>query len=666
MTSESPSVQPQPRRFWWLKPLVSFAAVVAAFVVGIALLGVAQRLGWVAAGGGGATAGAATDSQVYTCPMHPQIRQNGPGRCPICAMELVPATAAGAGGQDEFSVEVAPAARRLAGIQTSEAQKEALTKRLRSVGRLAYDESRLATITAYVAGRVEQMYADYTGVKVDQGDELVLLYSPALYAAQTEYLATRRNASSGQSTRLVDIQEGMVEASRQKLIELGMTAEQVRQLEQRGEAESRVTIHSPLSGTVIQRAASEGDYLAAGEPIYKIADLSTVWLMLEMFPEDAAQVRYGQRVEAEIQSLPGEMFAGRVVFVDPNVDSMTRSVGVRVVLENPEGRLRPGDYATARVELPLGNQGQVFDPELAGKWISPRHPQIVRDAPGECPLCGKDLVPASEYGFSEAPVDGREVVTVPRTAVLTTGDQSVIYVEIEPGRFELRPVELGPRAGDRVAVLSGLKPGEIVATEGNFLLDSQMQLAGKPSLIDPSRAIDRPKKPGPLELETGTIEVLAGEPGETLEKFYAAYLAIQSRLAADELPTSEQAEQLVSQAKSLVDSGALSDERRSLVEPTIEHGTHLAHGDLKMARQAFKAFSPGVIRLAAQVQGEAAQQGYLHYYCPMVPGGGGDWLQAQAPLANPYWGAEMLRCGEQVHELRIARERPSPADEHQH
>jgi RND family efflux transporter MFP subunit len=582
-------------------------------------------------------------------------------------MELVPATSAGANGGDDFSVEIAPVARRLAGIQTTEARTEALVKGLRTVGRLAYDESRLATITAYAAGRVEELYADYTGVRVDKGDELVLLYSPALYAAQTEYLSVRQTTDSSRSTRIGGMQETILDSARQKLIELGMTEAQIKRLTERGEAESRVTIHSPLAGTVIHRSASEGDWLAAGEEVFKIADLSTVWLMLEMFPEDAALIRYGQQVEAEIQSLPGEKFSGRVVFVDPNVDPQTRSVGVRVVLENPGGRLRPGDYATARVELPLGGSGQVYDPELAGKWISPRHPQIVRDAAGECPLCGKDLVPASEYGFANQPITGREVVTVPRSAVMTTGQESVLYVETEPGRFELRPITVGPRAGDRVAILSGLKAGESVATEGNFLLDSQMQLAGKPSLIDPTRAKDRPAKRGPMQLETGTIEMIAGPVGETLEAYYAAYFAVQARLAADEMPTADEAKQLVERAKALIDLETLNDESRALVEPTVEHGGHLTHGDLKMARQAFKALSPGVIRLAARLRGEGAEKSYLHYYCPMVPGGSGDWLQAEAPLANPYWGAAMLRCGDQVHELRVAdKMADEAAADHQH
>ena len=272
-----------------------------------------------------------------------------------------------------------------------------------------------------------------------------------------------------------------------------MTDEQLAELERTGNAQSRLTIYAPQGGTVVEKLAVEGNYVKAGDPIYRIADLSTVWLMLKLFPEDATRIRFGQRVEAVIQSLPGETLVGRVAFIDPTVDPKTRTVGIRVELVNKDGRLRPGDYAEARISLPIGPQGEVFDADLAGKWISPMHPQIIRDGPGQCPICGMDLVPTSQYGFAEAPVPQPESLHVPRSAVLLAGGNSVVYVETKPGRFEIRPVKIGPILADKIVILDGLKPGESVATAGNFLIDSQMQLAGKPSLIDPTRAIAQGK-----------------------------------------------------------------------------------------------------------------------------------------------------------------------------
>ena len=268
-----------------------------------------------------------------------------------------------------------------------------------------------------------------------------------------------------------------------------MTAEQIEELERGGEAHSRMYLAAPMAGTVIEKLAVEGEYVREGDAIYRLADLTTVWLLLRLFPEDAAAVRYGQKVVAQVQSLPGESFSGRVAFIDPRVDPQTRTVAVRVVLPNPEGLLRIGDYAAAEIEVPLaeGSPSQIYDPELADKWISPRHPHIIADAPGTCPVCGVDLVPAAQFGFTDQPLPGGEALVVPRDAVLMAGSRSVVYVETEAGRFELRAVVLGPSVGSEIVVLSGVTAGEQVATRGNFLIDSQMQLAGNPSLIDPDR-----------------------------------------------------------------------------------------------------------------------------------------------------------------------------------
>ena len=273
-----------------------------------------------------------------------------------------------------------------------------------------------------------------------------------------------------------------------------MTEEQLRELEQSNTAQSRLTIYSPQAGTVVEKLAVEGNYVNAGDPIYRIAELSTVWLMLKLFPEDASLIRFGQRVEATVQSLPGKTFVGRVAFIDPTVDANNRSVDVRVELSNEQGQLRPGDYAEARIQYPIGPQGEVYDADLAGKWISPMHPQIIRDEPGQCPICGMDLVPTSQYGYANQPVPQPESIYVPRSAVLLAGGNSVVYVETEPGRFEIRPVTVGPILRDKIVILDGLKVGEKVATSGNFLIDSQMQLAGKPSVIDPTRAIAKKRR----------------------------------------------------------------------------------------------------------------------------------------------------------------------------
>lgn len=637
----------------------------ATMIVALLLaLGAMQWFGWLSSGSATSTTAIAGDANAaeYTCAMHPQIRQPNPGRCPICGMALEPVTQQGANKLDEYAVQIEPAHRRLANIETAAVQRQAIHQTISAVGAIAVDESRMATISAYVAGRIERLFADYTGVIVAQGDHLGVLYSPELYAAQVEYLQSRQalgEMGSGSLPAVRRTQERLLENSRQKLVELGMTPRQIAELENSGEPQSRLTIYSPIGGTVIEKPAVEGKYVEVGEPIYRIADLSTVWLMLQLYPEDAARIRFGQIVEAEVQSLPGEGFQGRVAFVSPVVDERTRTTGVRVEMLNPDGKLRPGDYARAKIRVPLGDEGEVYDADLAGKWISPMHPQIIREEAGNCPICGMALVPTSRYGFSDVPLPQPTALVVPRSAVLMAGENSLVYVETEPGRFEIRPVRLGPVLRNQVVLIDGVEEGEMVATSGNFLIDSQMQLAGKPSLIDPTRAIVRGKneqqqeQPGPLELEVA-VEPLPGEAGQRLEELYRAYFALQETLAKDRVPEAKEVEALRTAAQALLQRDDLPAELREWLPTIVDNSEHLHHLELDDARQHFKPVSHAVVRLAARYRGSEADAPFVHFWCSMVKGGGGDWLQATHPPANPYWGSEMLRCVQHEQTLPLA------------
>jgi Cu(I)/Ag(I) efflux system membrane fusion protein len=353
------------------------------------------------------------------------------------------------------------------------------------VGQIEYDQERVATIAAYIDGRLEELLAEYIGIRVSKGDPLAVLYSPQLYSAQVEYLSS---LASPALSALAGDNQRLSEVARDKLSELGMTDAQIEALRTSRKAQKRLRIASPMGGTVIEKFKVEGDYIQTGEPIYRVADLSTVWLMLDLYPSDAAAVRFGQQVEADVQSLPGQVFTGRVAFVDPVVDSQTRTVEVRVEMPNEVGRLKPGDYATATIRVPAVPQNVVYDSALADKWISPMHPQIIRDEPGKCPICGMELVPTAELGYASQPVPEHESIVVPRSAVLMAADNSVVYLETEPGVFELRQVHVAALTDTQAVIQEGLTEGETVATDGNFLIDSQMQLAGKPSLMDPGKA----------------------------------------------------------------------------------------------------------------------------------------------------------------------------------
>lgn len=524
-SNEKPPVTPNDNRRWWIRLFIQPALLLTVGVILFVALGIAQRSGFLSVkstGSDGHVHVASGSAKVrYICPMMCTPPQDEPGRCPVCGMELVPTTS-GVGNSDSRSIYVDPVARRIANIDTVAVASVPVMHTVRSIGELSYDEGTLKTIAAYVDGRLDQLYADYTGVVVQKGDPLALVYSPRLYSGQVELLLAKKSMEETRSSTLAGIRQSNEElyaTTRRRLIELGMTESQVAKMENTGEANSRLHLLAPISGTVIEKLAVEGQYVKEGDAIYRLADLSTVWLMLELFPEDAASIRYGQKVNAEVQSLPGQLFTGRAAFIDPNVDPKTRTVGVRVVIPNADGNLRVGDFAKATIDVPLSASAQTvaYDPELADKWISPRHPHVVSDTPGKCPICGVDLVPAAEFGFTAQPGTDREALVVPRDAVLMAGNNSVLYVETEPGRFEVRRVVLGPAFNGKIVIRSGVEPGEYVATRGNFLIDSQMQLAGNPSLIDPTR-LDPTREIPMTEKMIAALSGLSPEDRSMVEK----------------------------------------------------------------------------------------------------------------------------------------------------
>ncbi|MEM1068886.1 MAG: efflux RND transporter periplasmic adaptor subunit [Planctomycetota bacterium] len=641
---------------WLGKTVTHSLALAVMFIGGIALMGVAQRVGWIQEAGSNEPIGASANSlegQRYICPMMCVPPTTAPGRCPVCGMELVEAAAGGGG--DGVSISIEPAHRRLIGVRTAMAKLDSVSRTIRTIGSIGYDESQLSTISVYVDGRLEKLYADYVGVPVREGDDLALIYSPELYTAQAEFLAAQEQKTS---SRFINSAR-MRELAAEKLLELGMSESQIETLKREQNAKSRIRIKSPQNGTVIEKMAVEGDYVKTGESVYRVADLSTVWMMLDLFPDDAARVRFGQEVESEISSAPGIVFTGRVAFIDPTVDPKTRTVKVRVEMLNLDGKLRPGDYATARVSVPAIPREQVYDPALAGKYISPMHPQVIRDAPGGCPICDMELIPTTMLGFSDVPLPEQRVVTVPRDAVLMAGNNSVVYVEVEPGRFEVRRISLGALTDQEAIVAEGLSAGEMVATDGNFLLDSQSQLAGNPSLLDPSKA---PRfAAGPLQFkDEGSPVALSGDVATAFDNAFAAYFEIQVALANDSTAPPVSVNTLIrSLVVTLADNSVPDKAQRELL--IARNAAERLVGQIEDSRVAFRTVSHALIKAMQFARGEKTKNGVNHFFCPMVPGGGGDWLQANADLKNPYWGAEMLACGELVRDLSLSPE-ASPAE----
>ena len=366
---------------------------------------------------------------LWTCSMHPQIRQPKLGKCPICGMDLIP-VAKTAGGMRTLAIS--PEAKALMKVETTPVERRYVTHKIPMIGRVDYDETRLGYITAWVPGRLDRLYVDYTGVEVKTGDHLVYIYSERLYTAQEELiqaLKNRRERPSPTSTLVQPID--LVESAREKLRLLGLKEEQIAEIEKRDQPTDHLTIYSPLSGIVIEKLKQQGERVQLGERIYTIADLSQVWVHLDAYESDLPWVRYGQDVTITTEAFPGEEFHGRIAFIQPVLNEKTRTVKVRVNVPNPTGKLKPEMFVHAVVRPKVAAGGKVMDPSLTGKWISPMHPEIVKDEPGTCDICGMPLVRAESLGYVTPTSDDQPPpLVVPYLAALVTGTRAIVYVQL--------------------------------------------------------------------------------------------------------------------------------------------------------------------------------------------------------------------------------------------
>ncbi|HEY5975268.1 MAG TPA: efflux RND transporter periplasmic adaptor subunit [Geobacteraceae bacterium] len=370
----------------------------------------------------------------YTCPMHPFIVKDQPGTCPICNMELVKKTEGAQATPAEQAklgeVALSPTQQVIANVATYRVDRQQLSKEITAVGSVAYDQSRQAKVTTWVAGRLDRLMVNTVGETVGKGTAVAELYSPDLVAAQQEYLLalkSREQFKNSPFSAIAQGGEGLVAAARQRLKLMGVRDEQIAGLEKAGEPSIRLAIYTPLAGVVIEKLVQQGQYVNVGEPLFAIADLSKVWVELDIFESDLALVKVGQRVEVMPQSYPGKVMNGRVALINPFLDPKTRTVKVRVELANSGLLLKPEMFVNARLTIPLGN-----------------------------------------------------VLAVPVTAVQDTGTRQLVWVKTRPdaAAFAPREVKVGARVGGLVQVVSGLLRGDTVAAAGSYLIDSEAQLRG--------------------------------------------------------------------------------------------------------------------------------------------------------------------------------------------
>ena len=623
---------------------------VLAFVCGGLFKGASQAR--LPLSDGGAGEGSSKAKPIFhTCSMHPQIKESGPGKCRLCGMDLIPVFE-GQGEDGPRELTMSPRAVKLAELESVTVERRFVTADVRMVGKVEYDETKLAYITAWVPGRLDRLFVDYTGVTVQQGDHLVELYSPELLQAQEELISAvsaSSQLSNSQSEFLRGRRVANIDSAREKLRLWGVSEDEIAAIESRGSASDHITINSPISGVVVHKNAVEGMYVQTGTRVYTIADLSKVWVKLDAYESDLPWVHYGQEVEFRTEAYPGEVFTGKIAFIDPILNPKTRTVKIRVNLLNRDGKLKPDMFVRAIVRSRVAGGGRVMDEDMAGKWISPMHPEIVKEAPGQCDICGMSLVSAESLGYVASENKSAPLV-IPSSAPLITGQRAVVYVDHGGGRYEGREIALGARAGDFYLVESGLVEGEKVVTRGNFKIDSAVQILAKPSMMNPAAKVDVSLPQGAGTKKGVQIFAVPSAFRGQLDGLVHAYVSVKDDLSHDRFGEALTNVDLVRDALESVDMNLAEGEAHiawmdqlDALKAGVEALDSAA--DLKSARNAFELLSNALVDSVRRF-GTSGDHPVLLYHCPMAFGGrGGDWLQLREGTENPYYGSQMFECG---------------------
>ncbi|MFK7999966.1 MAG: efflux RND transporter periplasmic adaptor subunit [Polyangiales bacterium] len=532
--------------------------------------------------------------EVYTCAMHPEIREHTPGDCPICGMALVELRAGSESteGEGPNSVHLSERAQAQAQVRTARVTQQQSAPSARSyTGRISADESREHVLTSWVGGRLERLLVRTEGTEVRRGQSLARVYSPEVYAAAGELRVALRQQErlSGQDPVFVRSAEQNVEAARQRLRLLGIRGAALTRLE--ANAVRSVSIHAAYSGTVVERLAEEGQQLEVGSPLLRIVDLTSVWALVELPEAEAAGVRPGQRVRIFIDGEP-RILEGEVDFVERTLRTRGR-VDVRVVLPNEDGSLRPG--MTLRAELQSGGD----------------------DAPR---------------------------LTIPVSAPLFTGETSVVYVASpsEGGRrFSMREVTLGPRLGGALdgeyVVLTGLDAGEEIAVHGAFMIDAELSLRGGAGMMGERLPVAPSFTDASLNATLGPV--------------FSSFLDLSEALAADDTGAATLAGDAFYQALEGVETSMEAGDRlwrqheADLRESAM---AAMAAGDLAAWRRQLPSLEAHMSALLRVVP-NPTDAPIRRAHCPMAEGDEGQdgayWLQREESIQNAYFGASMLRCG---------------------
>lgn len=551
---------------------------------------------------------------VWTCSMHPQIRQTEPGDCPICGMDLIPLEDNQNPETDPMSVSMSPAAMKLASVSTAVTVQMKPVKQVRLNGKVSSDERLVYAQSSHIPGRIEDLLVDFTGEYVKKGQTIASVYSPELTTAQEELFEAKKMAGS---------QPGLFDAAKEKLKNWKLSDQQIEAILESGKIQEEFPVQADVSGYVTQKNVKPGDYVREGEAIYEVADLSRIWVLFDVYESDISWISKGDQVTFSIHSLPGESFKGIISYIDPVIDPKTRVAKARVEYNNAKGKLKPEMFASG-----------VVDAELTGRSNS---------------------------------------LVVPKTAVMWTGKRSVVYVKTQSDRqvsFKMREVILGPSLGDHYLIESGLKIGEEIAVSGTFSIDAAAQLAGKPSMMSPGggTAISGHDHGGLGNGEHGSHDVNEEDPTSlkplsidnraemALDPLYETYLAWKDALVGDDFKAAKNMAADMQSVLETINMNLFEGDAhhawmgyKDQLSKNLEHAPH--YSGIAQLRKAFQEVSVAMIDITKTFR--PLSKTIFVQHCPMADNNrGADWLSSEREIKNPYFGSSMLTCGEVTHEIK--------------
>jgi Cu(I)/Ag(I) efflux system membrane fusion protein len=521
--------------------------------------------------------------------MHPQIRQNEAGDCPICGMDLIPLAANTS--NDPLVLEMTEAAAKLANIQTTIVGNttDGTGKTFRLSGKVQADERLAASQVAHIPGRIEKLHVSFTGAQVNKGQKLAEIYSPELITAQGELL---------EALKLEKLNPSILEAARTKLRYWKISNESIQAIETSGKIQEVFSIFADESGIVTQRRVAVGDYVKQGESLFDLVNLQRVWVLFDAYEADLAHIALGDQIEFTTAALPQQKFSAKITFIDPAINPKTRVASLRTEVRNSNRALKPEMLVYGVLNKSTGNKNQM---------------------------------------------------TIPKSAVLWTGTRSVVYEKLPDATvpsFRFKEIDLGDAIGDQYQVISGLELGEEIVTHGNFAIDAAAQLNNQASMMNRDVKI---KGMGKLEMLPDYTTSTSTEFKDQLEQLLGQYLLLKEAFVATDSVQASQAAETFIAALGSVDMSQISGAAHTFWMAQLGalkvHAEQISNLRAVAAQRQQFGFLSDVLIKVIKVFGVSENTYYIQH-CPMAfDDAGADWISSQKEIQNPYFGSAMLKCG---------------------